>query len=79
MLDIAVEVDGKPTGLHAHTLQDFADAILTIADMDAAEDEAMRSRARRRAIETFSGAAFEKAWQERLASRLMTPRKDKST
>ncbi|MCO5568890.1 hypothetical protein L7F22_022592 [Adiantum nelumboides] len=79
LLDIAVEVDGKPTGLHAHTLQDFAEAILKIADMDAAEDEAMRSRARRRAIETFSGAAFENAWQERLASRLMAPRKDKST
>lgn len=70
LLDIAVNVDGKPTGFHANSLTGFADALEHVINLDDGEDQAIRARARSRAVDTFSNEAFCRAWQTHLWQRL---------
>ena len=60
-LDIVVPYDGKPTGFHAETDQQFADAFMEVARMTAEDILVMRLRARENA-KRFTEAAFAKKW-----------------
>ncbi|KAG7088859.1 hypothetical protein E1B28_012813 [Marasmius oreades] len=60
--DIVVPYDGKPTGYHAQTPGEFAEALHTALSLDAEEDLAIRERARAWAVMKFSQEEFEKGW-----------------
>lgn len=62
LLDIVVPYEGRPTGFHAKTAQEFADRIEVIADhLDVETVQDLRRRARKNA-ERFSRQVFEEAW-----------------
>lgn len=63
LLDIVVPYDGRPTGFHAASAQEFADRLEVIVDV-LDEDTLMdlRLRARKNAQERFSREVFEQRW-----------------
>ncbi|KAJ6526624.1 mannosyltransferase [Mycena vulgaris] len=61
--DIVLPVDGGITGYHATTPATFAAAIHTAFTLAPADDLALRQRARTRAVQEFSDAKFEAAWE----------------
>ena len=65
LLDIAVPVDGHPTGYHASDVASFAKTAYRMMHLPEEDDMAVRVRARQRAMDTFSAAAFEAAWRSR--------------
>lgn len=66
LLDIAVPVDGEPTGFHALNVPVFAETLHKLITMEPAEALAVRERARERAIETFGVPAFVSSWRSGL-------------
>lgn len=75
LLDIAVPVDGKPTGFHATNVESFAEECSKIFDLSAEEVLAIRRRARGRARDVFSATAFTQAWDQHLWQRLQRSRR----
>lgn len=72
LLDIAVpDANGRSTGFHAESVDDFAERALEILEFGGDEQMAIRRRARLRATEVFSREAFCEMWQERLWDRLV--------
>ncbi|KAI0320971.1 mannosyltransferase [Amylostereum chailletii] len=63
LYDIVLPVDGQPTGFHAKTTDEFADAIRSALVLSPEEDEAMRRRGRESAVRRFSEAEFERGWE----------------
>ncbi|KAM0790159.1 hypothetical protein ACM66B_005478 [Microbotryomycetes sp. NB124-2] len=62
LLDIVVPFKGKPTGFHATTVEEFADKMKGILELDKETLHDMRTRARRNAVERFSTDEFERGW-----------------
>ncbi|KAF2184349.1 glycosyltransferase family 4 protein [Zopfia rhizophila CBS 207.26] len=60
-LDIVVEVDGKPTGFHASTAQQYASGFLKALTLSPQETLAMRQRARKSA-RRFTDRGFAEKW-----------------
>ncbi|XP_014556939.1 glycosyltransferase family 4 protein [Bipolaris victoriae FI3] len=60
-LDIVVEVDGKPTGFHATTAQEYADGFRKALTLSPQETLDMRRRARKSA-ERFTDKTFADKW-----------------
>ncbi|KAL5120123.1 asparagine-linked glycosylation protein [Pleosporales sp. CAS-2024a] len=60
-LDIVVEVDGKPTGFHATTAQEYAEGFHKALSLSPEETIAMRKRARKSA-ERFTDFGFAEKW-----------------
>lgn len=65
-LDIVVSYEGKPTGFHAHTEQDFSDRFVAALRY---EDVGMRHRARKNA-QRFSESEFDRQWLHYVAESL---------
>ncbi|KAJ7160707.1 mannosyltransferase [Mycena filopes] len=61
--DIVVPFQGKITGYHAKTPAEFAAAIHAALTLSPEEDVAIRTRARTWAVQRFSEAEFEAAWE----------------
>ncbi|KAJ6476279.1 mannosyltransferase [Mycena sanguinolenta] len=61
--DIVVAFQGQPTGYHAKTPEEFASRIHDALTLSPAEDLAIRQRARTWAVQRFSEAEFEAAWE----------------
>ncbi|KAH9480376.1 GDP-Man:Man(3)GlcNAc(2)-PP-Dol alpha-1,2-mannosyltransferase [Psilocybe cubensis] len=62
--DIIVPFNGEPTGFHARTTQEFADAMHTVLSLNPEEESGMRWRARAWAVQRFSEEEFERGWNE---------------
>ncbi|TDL23341.1 mannosyltransferase [Rickenella mellea] len=62
--DIVVPFEGRPTGYHATETLAFVEAMQTVLAMLKDEEIAMRSRARRWAVQRFSREEFEKGWEK---------------
>ncbi|KAI0770680.1 mannosyltransferase [Fomes fomentarius] len=62
LLDIIVPLDGEPTGYHAKTSEQFAEAFHTVLTLSPEQDLAMRTRARTVAVTKFSEDEFVKGW-----------------
>jgi len=60
--DIVVPVDGKRTGYHAKSPEEFAEAFHSVFQLSKSEDLALRRRARALAVKGFSNVEFEKGW-----------------
>ncbi|XPT00975.1 GDP-Man:Man(3)GlcNAc(2)-PP-dolichol alpha-1,2-mannosyltransferase [Ascochyta lentis] len=60
-LDIVVEVDGKPTGFHATTADEYAEGFRKALTLSPKETLAMRQRARNSA-ERFTDRGFAEKW-----------------
>jgi alpha-1,2-mannosyltransferase len=60
-LDIVVEIDGKPTGFHATTVQEYADGFRKALTLSPQETLDMRRRARKSA-ERFTDQTFVDKW-----------------
>ncbi|EIN12293.1 UDP-Glycosyltransferase/glycogen phosphorylase [Punctularia strigosozonata HHB-11173 SS5] len=60
--DIVVPYNGQPTGYHARTVTEFAQAFQTVLVMSPTEQLAMRKRARQWAVQRFSAEEFERGW-----------------
>lgn len=71
LMDIAVAVEGKKTGFHASSLDEFARMLAQIMDMGEKEAVEIRTRARRRAVETFGSEGFWESWMKQLWLPLM--------
>ncbi|GJJ15736.1 hypothetical protein Clacol_010014 [Clathrus columnatus] len=63
LYDIVAPHSGGITGFHAKEPASFASAMYDILSLTTSEDLAIRSRARRRAIEVFSEEGFVKGWE----------------
>ena len=61
--DIVVPLDGEATGFHAHDSQSFADAMHRVLSMGKSEEQAMRERARRWAVDAFAEERFVEGWE----------------
>ncbi|KAK4610242.1 GDP-Man:Man(3)GlcNAc(2)-PP-Dol alpha-1,2-mannosyltransferase [Fulvia fulva] len=66
-VDIVVPIDGKPTGFHASTPEDFADGFAKALSLSDDEVAAMRQRARKSSWR-FSEQVFREAWLGHLAN-----------
>ncbi|KAF8877139.1 mannosyltransferase [Gymnopilus junonius] len=62
--DIIVPFNGEPTGFHALTRQEFANAFQTVLSLSPEEEAAMRWRARAWAVQRFSEEEFERGWNQ---------------
>ncbi|GJE92608.1 glycosyltransferase family 4 protein [Phanerochaete sordida] len=62
--DIVVPFNGKPTGFHAISADEYADHFHTVLSMSSEEELELRSRARTWAVQRFSNEEFEKGWNE---------------
>ncbi|KAI0036259.1 mannosyltransferase [Vararia minispora EC-137] len=62
-LDIVLPVDGMPTGFHARTVDEFAQALHDALSLSSTDDIAMRKRGRESAVQRFSELEFEKGWE----------------
>ncbi|TDL23335.1 UDP-Glycosyltransferase/glycogen phosphorylase [Rickenella mellea] len=62
--DIVVPFEGHPTGYHATETLAFVEAMQTVLAMPKDDEIAMRSRARRWAVQRFSREKFEKGWEK---------------
>ncbi|KAF2200487.1 UDP-Glycosyltransferase/glycogen phosphorylase [Delitschia confertaspora ATCC 74209] len=60
-LDIVVDVDGKPTGFHASTTEEYAEAFKRALSLSPEEALAMRYRARKSA-QRFTDRGFAEKW-----------------
>lgn len=60
-LDIVVEVEGKPTGFHASTKEEYAEGFRKALTLSPQETLAMRQRARKSA-ERFTDRTFAESW-----------------
>ncbi|KAI8934240.1 asparagine-linked glycosylation protein [Plenodomus lindquistii] len=60
-LDIVVDVDGKPTGFHASTKEEYAEGFRKALTLSPEETLAMRQRARKSA-ERFTDRGFAERW-----------------
>jgi len=60
--DIVVPFNGEPTGYHATSPENFAEALHTVLTLSPEVELAMRQRARTWAVQRFSEAEFEKSW-----------------
>ncbi|CEH13774.1 glycosyltransferase family 4 protein [Ceraceosorus bombacis] len=77
LLDIAVpDEQGRRTGYHARSVDDFAATLQRILDLPSEEVIAIRQRARIRASETFGADAFCERWEQMMWDKL---RLDSST
>nr|OQO22663.1 hypothetical protein B0A51_11528 [Rachicladosporium sp. CCFEE 5018] len=63
--DIVVDVDGKPTGFHASTVEQFSAAFAGALELSPQDALSMRLRARQSA-KRFSEEVFRDAWLEQL-------------
>jgi len=61
--DIVVPFQGEATGYHATTAGEFASQIHTALTLSPEDDLAIRQRARTWAVQRFSEAEFEAAWE----------------
>ncbi|KAJ7147269.1 hypothetical protein C8R46DRAFT_1129842 [Mycena filopes] len=61
--DIVIPLQGKITGYHVKTPADFAAVIHAALTLSPEEDVAIRARARTWAVQRFSEAEFEAAWE----------------
>ncbi|WFD35703.1 GDP-Man:Man3GlcNAc2-PP-dolichol alpha-1,2-mannosyltransferase [Malassezia cuniculi] len=66
LLDIAVPVDGKPTGFHAKDVNEYAETLYKLITLNTGESLDIRQRARQRAIETFGVPSFVQSWRSGL-------------
>lgn len=67
LMDIAVaDAKGGKTGYHALTPDEFADQAYEILSLPPQEQVAVRTRARRRAQETFGTDSFQSSWRRHL-------------
>ncbi|USW58372.1 Putative glycosyl transferase, family 1, ALG11 mannosyltransferase [Septoria linicola] len=64
--DIVIEIDGKPTGFHASTPEEFASGFHKALSLAPEEAFAMRLRARKSSLR-FSEQVFAEAWLGQLA------------
>jgi alpha-1,2-mannosyltransferase len=64
-LDIVVPYDGKPTGYHAETAEEFAEGFHRVMQMELEDRYAMRVRGREVA-KTFTEEAFARKWTEQV-------------
>ncbi|PVI07762.1 glycosyltransferase family 4 protein [Periconia macrospinosa] len=64
-LDIVVEIDGKPTGFHASTSEEYADGFRRALSMSPEETLAMRRRARKSAGR-FTDKGFADKWLQNM-------------
>jgi len=62
--DIVVPFNGKPTGFHATSPDEYADHFHTIFSMSPDEELEFRLRARTWAVQRFSNEEFEKGWND---------------
>ncbi|EKM49810.1 glycosyltransferase family 4 protein [Phanerochaete carnosa HHB-10118-sp] len=62
--DIVVPFNGKPTGFHATSPDEYADHFHTIFRMSPDEELELRLRARTWAVQRFSNEEFEKGWND---------------
>ncbi|KAF7776779.1 CAZyme family GT4 [Agaricus bisporus var. burnettii] len=60
--DIVVPVNGKPTGYHAKSIEEFAEALGEALSLSTEDEIALRRRARTWAVQRFSEEEFEKGW-----------------
>lgn len=60
--DIIVPFNGKPTGYHAKTPNEFADVLHTVLTLPKEDELGLRTRARTWAVQRFSEEEFEKGW-----------------
>lgn len=66
LLDIVVPYEGKPTGYHARTADEFADQMHKIlSTMGTREDADVRERGRKHVVERFGEEEFFKGWGDR--------------
>ncbi|KAK6440600.1 asparagine-linked glycosylation protein [Oleoguttula sp. CCFEE 5521] len=63
--DIVVDIDGKPTGFHASTVEQFSAAFAKALELSPEDALALRLRARQSATR-FSEEVFRDAWLEQL-------------
>ncbi|KAJ7857603.1 mannosyltransferase [Mycena leptocephala] len=70
--DIVVPFQGKATGYHAKTPAEFASKIHEALTLSPEDDAAIRQRARTWAVQRFSEAEFEAAWEASGWSTLIT-------
>ncbi|WVF69838.1 hypothetical protein IAT40_004618 [Kwoniella sp. CBS 6097] len=64
VMDIVVPHNGRQTGFHATDAESFAKAIHSASSLSDKESLAMRKAARDAAVQKFSEAEFEKAWEK---------------
>ncbi|KAH7099632.1 mannosyltransferase [Auriculariales sp. MPI-PUGE-AT-0066] len=62
LLDIVVPVNDEPTGFHATDAASYARALVEALSLSPEADLAMRTRARRHAVQKFSVPEFTKGW-----------------
>ncbi|KXN80614.1 GDP-Man:Man(3)GlcNAc(2)-PP-Dol alpha-1,2-mannosyltransferase [Leucoagaricus sp. SymC.cos] len=60
--DIIIPFNGKPTGYHAKTTEEFAEALDEVLSLPLEEELALRQRARTWAVQRFSEEEFQKGW-----------------
>ncbi|KXN82832.1 GDP-Man:Man(3)GlcNAc(2)-PP-Dol alpha-1,2-mannosyltransferase [Leucoagaricus sp. SymC.cos] len=60
--DIVIPFNGKPTGYHAKTTEEFAEALDEVLSLPLEEQLALRQRARTWAVQRFSEEEFQKGW-----------------
>lgn len=73
LLDIAVPVDGEPTGFHADGLEDFVDTAYRLMSMPEADARVVRERARARATTKFNTGVFQQGWRASMWDELVPP------
>ncbi|KAF2704837.1 glycosyltransferase family 4 protein [Pleomassaria siparia CBS 279.74] len=64
-LDIVVDIDGKPTGFHASTADEYAQGFLKALSLPPDETLAMRHRARK-SSQRFTDGGFAEKWVENM-------------
>ncbi|KAF2736377.1 UDP-Glycosyltransferase/glycogen phosphorylase [Polyplosphaeria fusca] len=64
-LDIVVEVEGKPTGFHASTVEEYAEGFRKALSLSREETLAMRYRARKSA-QRFTDRGFSEKWLQNM-------------
>ncbi|KAF9523410.1 mannosyltransferase [Crepidotus variabilis] len=62
--DIILPFNGEPTGFHAQTTSEFADAMHEVLTLSVDAELAMRHRARTWAVQKFSEQEFEEGWNQ---------------
>ncbi|WVQ98028.1 hypothetical protein IAU59_005149 [Kwoniella sp. CBS 9459] len=64
LMDIVVPHNGRQTGYHATDAESFAEAIHSAFSLSEKDSLSMRKAARDAAVQKFSEAEFEKAWEK---------------
>lgn len=63
LLDIVTPLEGKPTGFHARTAEEFAERLEEALGMEDVERRAMRERARE-SSKRFGEGVFVEGWRK---------------